>query len=158
MSYLQEVEHSWPTSSRRCVRPLITVLTTSRTTLPLLDQRSRASNTRPLRPIRCSVCASLVTRGLLLPALLTPRATTTNLAESASLRNKLSSGKRIRFFDAQTVEDRLDHVARARGTTNLGKFRTSCKEMLATNSQGAALQKACQQMRAGVGKIKMETS
>ena len=25
VSYLQEVEHSWPTSSRRCVRPLITV-------------------------------------------------------------------------------------------------------------------------------------
>ena len=51
------------------------------------------------------------------------------------------------FFDAHS-KDRLDHVARARGTTNLGKFRTSCKEMLATNSQGAALQKACQQMRA----------
>ena len=32
------------------------------------------------------------------------------------------------------------------------------KEMIATNSQGAALQKANQQMRAGVGKIKTETS
>ena len=48
-------------------------------------------------------------------------------------------------------------VARARGTTNLGQFRTSCKEMIAKNSQGAALQKAHQHMRAGVGKIKTET-
>ena len=61
------------------------------------------------------------------------------------------------FFDAHS-KDRLDHVARARGTTNLGKFRTSCKEMIATNSKGAALQKAYQQMRAGVGTIKTETS
>ena len=70
----------------------------------------------------------------------------------------LCETEKYAWFDARTVEDRLDHVARARGTTNLGKFRTSCKEMIATNSKGAALQKAYQQMRAGVGTIKTETS
>ena len=94
-----------------------------------------------------------------------PRDFVASIADPASYIDqscgKWTSAKQIvvrEEFDAQTVEDRLDHVARARGTTNLGKFRTSCKEMIATNSQGAALQKAYQQMRAGVGKIKMETS
>ena len=98
-----------------------------------------------------------------------PRAFVASIADPASYHDqscgKCISAKQIvlreenyAFFDAQTVEDRLDHVARARGTTNLGQFRTSCKEMIATNSQGAALQKAYQQMRAGVGKIKTETS
>ena len=98
-----------------------------------------------------------------------PRAFVASIVDPASYHDqscgKCVSAKQIVLREENTPfsmlrQSRTDSttVARARGTTNLGQFRTSCKEMLATNSQGAALQKACQQMRAGVGKIKMETS
>ena len=51
------------------------------------------------------------------------------------------------FYDAKDVERDVDNVVRARGasrmaTTDLGKFRSSCRTMVASNTQGAAAKQA----------------
>ena len=51
------------------------------------------------------------------------------------------------FYDAPDVERDVDNVVRARGasrmaTTDLGKFRSSCRTMVASNTQGAAAKQA----------------
>ena len=51
------------------------------------------------------------------------------------------------FFDAPDVERDVDNVVRAKGasrmaTTDLGKFRSSCRTMVASNTQGAAAKQA----------------
>ena len=51
------------------------------------------------------------------------------------------------FYDAADVERDVDNVVRAKGasrmaTTDLGKFRSSCRTMVASNTQGAAAKQA----------------
>ena len=51
------------------------------------------------------------------------------------------------FYDAEEVERDLDNLVRAKGasrmaTTDLGKFRSSCRSMVASNSQGASAKQA----------------
>jgi hypothetical protein len=51
------------------------------------------------------------------------------------------------FYDAEAVERDVDNLVRAKGasrmaTTDLGKFRTSCRSMVASNSQGASAKQA----------------
>ena len=51
------------------------------------------------------------------------------------------------FYDAPEVERNVDDIVRARGasrlaTTDLGKFRSSCRTMVASNTQGAAAKQA----------------
>ena len=51
------------------------------------------------------------------------------------------------FYDAEDVERDVDNLVRAKGasrmaTTDLGKFRASCRSMVASNSQGASAKQA----------------
>jgi len=51
------------------------------------------------------------------------------------------------FYDAEYVERDVDNLVRAKGasrmaTTDLGKFRASCRSMVASNSQGASAKQA----------------
>jgi hypothetical protein len=55
--------------------------------------------------------------------------------------------KKWAFYDAPDVERDVDNVVRARGasrmaTTDLGKFRSSCRTMVASNTQSAAAKQA----------------
>jgi hypothetical protein len=51
------------------------------------------------------------------------------------------------FYDAEATERDVDNLVRAKGasrmaTTDLGKFRASCRSMVASNSQGASAKQA----------------
>ena len=55
--------------------------------------------------------------------------------------------KKWAFYDADEVERDVDNIVRAKGasrmaTTDLGKFRSSCRTMVAANTQGAAAKQA----------------
>ena len=55
--------------------------------------------------------------------------------------------KKWAFHDADEVERDVDNIVRAKGasrmaTTDLGKFRSSCRTMVAANTQGAAAKQA----------------
>jgi hypothetical protein len=55
------------------------------------------------------------------------------------------------FYDAEEVERDVDNLVRAKGAsrmaiTDLGKFRASCRTMVASNSQGASAKQAYDQL------------
>ena len=59
------------------------------------------------------------------------------------------------FYDAADVERDVDNVVRAKGasrmaTTDLGKFRSSCRTMVASNAQGAAAKQAYELLLPGL--------
>jgi len=59
------------------------------------------------------------------------------------------------FYDATDVERDVDNVVRAKGasrmaTTDLGKFRSSCRTMVASNAQGAAAKQAYELLLPGL--------
>lgn len=59
------------------------------------------------------------------------------------------------FYDAEETERDVDNLVRAKGasrmaTTDLGKFRASCRTMVASNSQGASAKQAYDLLRPGL--------
>jgi len=59
------------------------------------------------------------------------------------------------FYDAEGVERDVDNLVRAKGasrmaTTDLGKFRASCRTMVASNSQGASAKQAYDLLNPGL--------
>ncbi len=59
------------------------------------------------------------------------------------------------FYDAEDVERDVDNLVRAKGasrmaTTDLGKFRASCRTMVASNSQGASAKQAYDLLNPGL--------
>ena len=63
--------------------------------------------------------------------------------------------KKWAFYDAEDVERDVDNLVRAKGasrmaTTDLGKFRSSCRTMVASNTQGAAAKQAYELLLPGL--------
>ena len=73
--------------------------------------------------------------------------TTSATAASGSTRARSRTATRSGPFDAEDVERDVDNLVRAKGAsrmaiTDLGKFRASCRTMVASNSAGASAKQA----------------
>ena len=67
------------------------------------------------------------------------------------------------FYDAEGVERDVDNLVRAKGasrmaTTDLGKFRASCRTMVASNSQGASAKQAYDLLNPGLSTTSLGTA